>query len=244
MGLKVAIIGGTGVGERLAEMGGYPLFVPSREGMLRGRVVTHEGVEILTVSRHSAGHKLPPHRVNFGAIALGLKQLGVRGVFSTAAVGSLRIEWKPGTLAAISDFVDISSRNLTLYEDVVQHCDMSDAFSGELRDALLAAADERRIGMLQRAVYVNVNGPRYESPAEIQVYARFRGDVVGMTAGSEAIMMAEAGVPYACLGIVTNYAAGLSDETLNHQEVVQGVESVAEELVPLLLTAALRVAKG
>src|SRR5436189_62411 len=65
--------------------------------------------------------------------------------------------------------------------------------------------------VVAQAVYVNVNGPRYETPAEIRMFVEAGGDVVGMTAGSEAIAMREAGVGYGCLAIITNLAAGLRE---------------------------------
>jgi 5'-methylthioadenosine phosphorylase len=241
MRLKAAIIGGTGVGERLAEMGGVPLFVPSSEGMLRGRVIAYEGAQILIVSRHSAGHKVPPHRVNYAAIAKGLQQLGIKACFSTAAVGSLRAEWKPGTLVAVSDFLDLSFRNLTLFNKEVVHRDFSEPFSNSLRENLLETAKKQGLMVEPKGIYINGNGPRYETPEEIQTYRRLGGDLVGMTAASEAILMREAGVPYACLAIVTNLAAGMDDEVLEHGDVVRVMRSRTEAVVPLLLAAALRV---
>jgi purine nucleoside phosphorylase len=85
-------------------------------------------------------------------------------------------------------------------------------------------------------IYINLNGPRYESPQEVEIY-RHVGDVVGMTAGSEAIAMRECGVPYACLAIVTNLAAGISSTPLSHEEVGQEMTRSGERAVQLLLQA-------
>ncbi|MER3496125.1 MAG: 5'-methylthioadenosine phosphorylase, partial [Armatimonadota bacterium] len=73
--------------------------------------------------------------------------------------------------------------------------------------------------MHESGTYLNLNGPRYETPAEVRLFGQWGADVVGMTAGSEAILMKEAGVPYACVAVVTNLGTGLSSTPLSHKEV-------------------------
>ena len=229
----VGLIGGTGVGPRLAALGGTRFVVPTPFGISRGRLVEHEGLTIAVLSRHAAGHKLPPHAVNYRAMAWAMRQLGAKGCLATAAVGSLHVELPVGSMVACTDLVDVSARNLTLYANKVQHVDMGACFP--LSSAL--AHD----GVRPSGVYVNVNGPRYETPAEILGMSRI-GDVVGMTAGSEAIAFREAGVPYGCLAIVSNLAAGLGGEVLEHSHVTDALESLGPRVVEILLAAARRVA--
>lgn len=233
----VAIIGGTGVGDVLAEMDGEAVHVPTPYGQLSGSLIAHSTGPVLLISRHSAGHKAPPHRVNYKAIAAGLVKTGVKFCFSTAAVGSLRADWPAGTMAAISDFVDLTGRHQTLFDDRVVHTDFSAPFSPFGRKALAASGRLLDIDVEPSAVYVCENGPRYETPHEIQLL-RHLGDVVGMTAATEAILFREAGLEYACLALVTNLAAGLSDAPLNHTEVVEEMVKNSESVVKLLLRAA------
>jgi 5'-methylthioadenosine phosphorylase len=235
--VDVAIIGGTGIGERLAAVPGSPLFVPTEAGMLRGRLVEHAGVRLFAVQRHSAGHSRPPHRVNYAAIALGVKALGARACLSTAAVGSLRPQWMPGQLVACSGFLDFTGRNLTLFDQTVVHRDFS-TLAGPARAALIAAADGEGPGIADGGIYLCANGPRYETPEEIRLYRSFGADVVGMTAASEAILMREALVDYACLAIVTNLAAGISPTPLDHSEVVTQMRESGDAAVRILLAAA------
>ena len=206
--------------------------LPTPFGSARGRLVQWEGLTLALVSRHSAGHKLPPHAVNYRAMAHALRRLGVKGCLATAAVGSLKKEVGVGSMLACTDLVDLSGRNLTLFDLEVNHVDMGSCFP--LASAL--AQDDVKVG----GVYVNVNGPRYETPAEIVAMARL-GDVVGMTAGSEAVAFREAGVPYGCLTIVSNLAAGLGGETLEHGHVTDVLESLGPRVVENLLSAARRV---
>jgi 5'-methylthioadenosine phosphorylase len=139
MQADVGLIGGTGVGERLAALGGSPVHVPTSEGVVRGRLLEFEGVRLYLLSRHSAGHQVPPHLVNYRGMALALEALGVGACLSTAAVGSLRRDWGPGTLIACSDFIDLSGRNQTLFDRTVVHRDFSEPFSHLVRDAILVA---------------------------------------------------------------------------------------------------------
>jgi 5'-methylthioadenosine phosphorylase len=240
--IDVGVIGGTGIGDRLLAYGGKPLHVPTPSGILRGRHVEVEGVSLLLISRHSAGHKVPPHKVNYAAMAHGLRQLGVKACLATAAVGSLRPEWGPGTLVACSDFLDLTYRNLTLYSRDVVHRDFTDPFSPLVRHALLGAAGDLGLRIEPEGIYLSGNGPRYETPQEIRTYKGLGGDLVGMTATSEAILMREALVDYGCLAIVTNLAAGISETPLDHQEVVDEMNRSGDRAVRLLIRAAQRIA--
>jgi 5'-methylthioadenosine phosphorylase len=240
--VDVGIIGGTGIGERLLAFGGEPLHVPTAAGVLRGRLVTIDGLSLFVVSRHSAGHKVPPHRVNYLAMAFGMKAVGAKGCLSTAAVGSLRQEWGPGTLVACSDFLDLTGRSLTIFDQTVVHRDFSDPFGMKTRNALLDAGRESGDEVQDGGVYLCSNGPRYETPREIELYRTMGADVVGMTAATEAILMREAEVDYACLAIVTNLAAGISPTPLDHQEVVDEMKRSGERAVNILVGAAKRVA--
>ena len=232
--IDVALIGGTGIGERLAALGGTPIHVPTADGLVRGRLIEHRGLKLLALSRHSRGHKVPPHRVAYAAMARAALQLGAKACLGTAAVGSLRREWGPGTLVAASDFLDLTYRNVTLHDRKVIHTDFSDPFPA--RKALLQE------GVVDGGVYMGLNGPRYETPVEIKTFRQLGADLVGMTATTEAIAFREAGVPYGLLSIVTNLAAGLSDTPLDHEEVVVEMKRSGERAVEILLEAAVRLA--
>ncbi len=234
MQIDAAIIGGTGIGDRLLALGGRALHVPTREGTVRGRVVCIEGRNVFLASRHSAGHKVPPHRVNYRAVAAAMQTLGVRACFSSAAVGSLRADWPRGTFAVPHDFLDVTARNVTLFEDRVVHTDFGEPFAPLARQALLRGAGQSGAKARDGGVYVCGNGPRYETPFEIDLYRKAGADVVGMTAATEAIVMREAGVPYACLCIVTNLAAGMEAEALDHEDVVREMNRAGGQAVDVL----------
>ncbi|HZH99155.1 MAG TPA: MTAP family purine nucleoside phosphorylase [Fimbriimonadaceae bacterium] len=236
MKVDLAIIGGTGIGERLGQLGGKAVHVPTPAGLLRGAVVQHAGRSVFLVRRHSGGHKVPPHKVNYTAIALGLKTLGVRACLATAAVGSLRQDWTAGTMAVMSDFIDLTGRNLTLFSRSVVHTDFTAPFGPGARAALLKAGRDLGHPLQEKCVYLCGNGPRYETPHEIQLLRNI-GHVVGMTSASEAILLREAGIEYAGLAVVTNLAAGISESPLSHEEVVEEMVRSGERAVQILLKA-------
>lgn len=203
--------------------------------MLRGKVTEHNGAKILLVQRHAAGHKTPPHLVNYRAIATGVKALGAKLCISSAAVGCLRADWNVGDLALCTDFLDFSARNLTLFDQQVEHTDMTLPFPAS--PDIQRIADQLKISLHSPAIYVTNPGPRYESPAEIEQVRRLGGDLVGMTATTEAIAMREANVPYSCIALVTNHAAGMFDEKLDHNDVVRVMNESGQKLVDIMLAA-------
>lgn len=234
MRVDAAIIGGTGIGDRLTALGGESMHVPTQAGMLRGKVIELRGRTVLLLKRHSAGHKVPPHMVNYRAMALGLAALGVPVCFATAAVGSLREDWGGGTMAVCHDFLDLSFRNPTLFDRTVVHTDFTNPFGPIARKALLSGGGD---DLKDKAVYVCGNGPRYETPHEIQMYRQLGGDVVGMTAATEAVLFRESGIAYGCLAVVTNFACGISPTPLTHEEVVEEMERSGQKAVDILASA-------
>ena len=227
--MKTAIIGGTGIGEILRKEGGEAVNVKTKFGEMHA--LRREDA-ILVVSRHGKGHKLPPHKVPYRAIAAGLADLGIERCLASAAVGSLREDLRPGTLAAVSDFIDFTGRNITMFEDEVEHTDFTPGVSTEIVQAFAKAGVDRT------AVYACTNGPRYETPAEVRALRTLGADVVGMTMASEAVVMREKGIEYGCLAIVSNFAAGASESPLSHNEVVAEVTRMSAEAVNVLLLLA------
>jgi len=234
---EVALIGGTGIGDVLAREPGQAICVPTKFGALHGRVVARPGFKLLVLARHSARHSVPPHMVNYRAAAEGLRLLGIKWCLASAAVGSLRTDWPAGTFVACSDFTDLSARDLTMFSDSVQHTDFSEPFSCAVSKALVAAGSAAGAAVQPSGVYINSNGPRYETPNEIRLLSHV-GDVVGMTAASEAIVMREAGIEYGCLAVVSNLAAGLEDVELSHADVVKQMRSSGDMALKILLGAA------
>jgi 5'-methylthioadenosine phosphorylase len=141
-------------------------------------------------------------------MAAAVRAVGANVCFASAAVGSLNPEVGVGSLMVCDDFVDLTGRNLTAFDGRVIHTPFSQPFGARTRNALLESANRGRAEVIDGGIYIGLNGPRFETPAEIRLLAKV-GDVVGMTASSEAIAMKEQGVEYGLLAIVTNLGEGL-----------------------------------
>ena len=220
--MSFAVIGGTGFYDFFSgEVATVEVETPyGAVTMERGRV---EGVEVIFLPRHGQGHSVPPHRINYRANVVALRDLGVKNILASAAVGTMRETMPPGSLAALTQFLDFTrGRASTFYDGAdgkVVHTDMTQPYCSHLREELLAAAQVLGEQLHPEAVYVCAEGPRFETPAEIRMFQKFGGDLVGMTGVPEVVLAREAGMCYASVAIATNWAAGVSPEKIAHKEV-------------------------
>ena len=220
---EVAIIGGTGfydprIMDDIQEITIHTEF--GETGLLVGNV---SKIPVAFLPRHGRRHGVPPHRVNYKANISALKQLGVTRVLATTAVGSLQESLPQGSLVIIDQFIDFTkNRECTFYngEDGVVHTDFTEPYCPQLRTTLKKIMSEKEITFSDGGTYICTEGPRYETPAEIKAFALWGADVVGMTGVPEVTLAREAGLCYANLSLVTNFAAGISPHFLTHKEVV------------------------
>lgn len=237
--MRIAIVAGTGTAGLVTARDWSQVDTPFGPAFVAvGRI---GGRDIAVLARHGPGMNIPPHLINYRANMWALKEAQITRVIATAAVGSLREGLRPGTFAAVTDFIDFTKRRVgTFFEqprDTVMHTDFSVPYCPRISGAIGQAAVEVGAGDCPPATYVCVDGPRYETPAEVHMFASWGGDVVGMTGVPEVVLARELGLCYGALAIITNYAAGISAEPLSHAQVV---ESVAEQ-GPLILDLLHRV---
>jgi len=145
----------------------------------------------------------------------------------------------------VSDFIDFTrSRGVTYWDSVsdvpidVMHTDFSHPYSPELRQTLMQSARLLKIDFVDEGVYICVEGPRFETPAEVRMYESWGADIVGMTGLPEAVFAREAGLRYATVAIVTNFAAGLTDTVVAHEDVVESMANNTVKVRDLLMHAA------
>jgi 5'-methylthioadenosine phosphorylase len=239
---NIAIVGGTGFENLPPDIFAEPLDVHTTLGSARVLSVSDNYTEpyrLYFLPRHGADHGLAPHQINYGANALALKELGVRHVFATNAVGALRPDLPEGSLIVLDDFIDFTKqRPMTLFRDNNwRHTDFSAPYSLHLRRMLLASAAEATLAVFERGTYVCCDGPRFESPAEVRLFRTWGGDIVGMTGLPEAVFVREAGMEYAAIAIVTNLGAGLSESPVNHADVMRNMTAALPLLREITMTA-------
>src|SRR5579864_7294392 len=126
--------------------------------------------EFLFLPRHGTDHSIPPHRINFKANLQALRVAGVRRVIATSAVGSISKKLPIGGVGLLDQFIDLSKRHVTFFDLKPVHVDMTHPYDTELRRLILRAASRIRLKMATGLVYVSVEGPRYETAAEIRMF--------------------------------------------------------------------------
>lgn len=188
---------------------------------MQGRVHLYEG--------YSAKEATFPIRV-FGRV-------GIRAVILTNAAGGINLEYKQGALVIITDHINLQGQNPLVGPNDdrfgPRFPDMTQAYSKLYRETALRAA--RRLGKTTyQGVYAGLLGPSYETPAEIRYLRSIGADLVGMSTTPEVIVARHMGLTVLAISCVTNMAAGISDETLSHEDVLATGERVKEDFVSLL----------
>ena len=200
----------------LGRIGGVPVAV------LQGRAHLYEGGDVDAV------------RVPVRA----LKAAGAEILVLTNAAGSLRPDVGPGRLMAITDHINLSGVNVLVGpndEDVgPRFPPMRDAYDPVLLAALRATAGELEISLAE-GVYLAVSGPSFETPAEIRAFGILGADAVGMSTVHETTVARHCGMRVAAVSAITNYAEGLSDTPISHEQTLRDGERAAGDLTRLLL---------
>ncbi len=210
----IAILGGSGL-DRWPQIGSLvPQTIDTPYGapaapLSCGAV---DGVAVCFLPRHGAGHSLPPHRINYRANLWALKSAGATAVIAVATVGSIPTHIASGALVLPDQIVDYTHGREATYFDGgdggVEHVEFTEPYDATLRAALLDGAAAAGIPLIDGATYAVTQGPRLETRAEIDRLERDGCHVVGMTGMPEAVLARELGLPYACLAVVANRAAG------------------------------------
>src|SRR5690554_8148612 len=225
-----AIIGGTGLTRldglviRNAELVETP-YCPTSSALLYGK---YAGRDVTLLARHGHPHRIPPHAVNYRANIWALRQAGADRVVAVNAVGAINDSLVTGQFCVPDQIIDYTwGRNHTFFEgdlEQVTHVDFSQPYDADLRRRLIAAAAAHGFTCQSHGVYGCTQGPRLETAAEIRRMARDGCDLVGMTGMPEAVLAAELGMRYVCLGLVVNWAAGKSDHIITMAEIEAAIE--------------------
>jgi purine-nucleoside phosphorylase len=163
-----------------------------------------------------------------------LAEQGVTRIILTNAAGTLHPEYLPGRWMMLSDHLNLTGTSPL--EGGPNFFDMSEVYSAEWRDLMRKKANE--LGMpLHEGVYAGLRGPQYETPAEIRMLRAIGADAVGMSTVLEAIQAKALGMEVLGFSCLTNWAAGMSSDELNHREVLETGKSAAVQMLSLLAAA-------
>ena len=189
--------------------------------MMQGRYHFYEGHSMQTVTY--------PVKV--------MRKLGVETLIITNAAGAVDGSFIPGELMFITDHINFMGTNplIGANDDSLgtRFPDMSEVYSKDLIEIAEDVAESLSVEY-QKGIYLSTTGPSYESPAEIRMFRHMGADAVGMSTVPEAIVAKWSGMNVLGISCLTNYAAGISDCPLNHQEVIDTANRVKENFKKLL----------
>ncbi|MGH1469938.1 MAG: S-methyl-5'-thioinosine phosphorylase [Cellvibrionaceae bacterium] len=263
----LGVIGGSGFDDFMALSEREEFSVETPFGVSKdvscGLIDSHH---VVFIPRHGKQHAIAPHEINYRANMWALKKLGVSHVLAINAVGGIHEDLGPGCLAIPDQIIDYSyGREHTYYsghganneknDDVLSeflassldHIDFTFPYEGDWREFVLSQCknhvEEHKkslsasLGLLEQGVYGCTQGPRLETAAEVMRLKRDGCDMIGMTGMPEAALAKELSLPYACIAISVNWAAGLSDEQITYELIkshlasrVEFVKSIIEDL--------------
>lgn len=171
--------------------------------------------EVIFLARHGYGYTIPPHLVNYRANLWALREQGVMDVVSVATVGGIRADLAPGTLVLPDQIMDYTHGRDSTYFDSrnisYSNIDFSQPYSRSMRSRILRSAALVGQPCMDGGVYAATQGPRLDSIAEVNRYAKDGADMVGMTGMPETALAMELDMNYATIAVVANYAAGRGD---------------------------------
>lgn len=249
-GAEIGIIGGSGFYEFLADPIDLDIDTPFGAPAAPVSVGTVSGRRVAFLPRHGRGHRFVAHRVPYRANIWALASLGIRSIVAPCSVGSLRPDLGPGEFVVVDQLVDRTWGRPDTFHDLgapagtpgadaqLHHQSFADPYDADVRGVIVAAG--RRIGLPihDGGTMVVINGPRFSTRAESRWFRAMGWDVVNMTGYPEAVLAAEAGIPYATIALVTDHDAGVDGhEPVTMDAVLETMAANIETVRTLLAEA-------
>lgn len=216
---KIAIIGGSGLENPAILKNATDLkidtpFGPTTSDFKCGEI---NGKEVAILSRHGRQHTIPPTQVNNRANIWAIREIGCTHILATTACGSLREEIRRGDFVVLDQFIDFTRhRPVTFFESFepreMKHTPMADPFDANLRSRFIETARELNLKVFEKGTVVTIEGPRFSTRAESNMFRMWGADVINMSTAPEAILANELGIPYAAIAMSTDYDCWKTDE--------------------------------
>ena len=218
------------------------------DALIEGQI---HGVSCALLARHGRKHDIMPTNVNYRANMWALRHVGCTHILASTACGSLREDIKPGDLIVPNDFIDrTTKRTQTFYDGCtyspqgVCHIPMYPAFNERMRQILISSANALGIKVHEIGCVVTIEGPRYSSHSESNMFRQWGGDLVNMTTCPEVILAKEAGLLYAVVAIATDFDCWrTAHESVCTQDVLQTFSKNIDKVKNILVKAVGIIAK-
>jgi len=194
--------------------------------------------QVFFLPRHGKRHQLPPHAVNYRANIEAFRQLEVDGIVAVNAVGGITESHAPGTLCLPDQLIDYTWGRAHTFSmgagDALSHIEFAAPFEGPLRSGLLGATKAAAVDVVDGGCVGVCQGPRLETSAEIRRLKQDGCDLVGMTSMPETALAREAGLDYASLCVIANWAAGVGKEPVSMDDIEATLEDAMKGVRKLL----------
>jgi 5'-methylthioadenosine phosphorylase len=183
-----------------------------------------DGKKIAFLARHGTGHHITPSEVNFRANIYALKSVGAQRIVSISATGSLREDYVPGEIVVPDQLFDFTHRRQRSFfgDSIVSHISVADPFCPHLSQLLFQATQEAGAIVHQGGTMITIEGPRFSTRAESNVYRSWGMSLIGMTTSPEAFLAREAEICYAVMAHVTDYDVWhISEEAVTVEMIIE-----------------------
>ena len=240
---KIAIIGGTGLENPDILKNASRVKVTTPYGNPSSELTFGDinGKEVVILSRHGKDHSITPTGVNNCANIHTLKDQGCTHILATTACGSLREEIGRGHFVIPDQFIDYTRhRKVSFYENFengeLKHTAMADPFDSLLRKKIIESAGELGLVCHPKGTVITIEGPRFSTRAESNMYRIWGADIVNMSTAPETVLANEAGIPYAAIAISTDYDCWKTDEApVTWEEVLKVFHGNVENVIKILV---------
>jgi 5'-methylthioadenosine phosphorylase len=240
--VKIGIIGGSGLDnpDILKEVRDIEVDTPYGKPSSPLKMGKIHDVDVVLIARHGREHRIPPTQVNYRANIHALKDQGCSHILATTACGSLREEIDRGDLVMLDQFIDFTRlRKISFFEEFapgdMKHTPMADPYSEELRKILIETAKELNLKHHETGTVVTIEGPRFSTRAESNMFRIWGADVINMSIAPETILANEAGIPYAAVAMSTDYDCWKEDEApVTWEEILEIFGKNVNNVIALL----------
>ncbi len=234
--VKIGIIGGSGLYkmDELTDVEEVAISTPFGDPSDKYIIGTLDGQRVAFLPRHGRTHSISPTELNNHANIWGMKKLGVKYIIASNACGSLREDYAPRHIVVPDQLFDFTrARDLSFYKrNVVVHMGVAEPFATGLAELLYDGVQETGATVHQGGTFIVIEGPRFSTKGESNIFRKWGCDIIGMTTIPEAFLAREAEIAYASMAHVTDYDVWHETE-----------EPVSVEAVIANLNANIEVAK-
>jgi 5'-methylthioadenosine phosphorylase len=246
--VKVGIIGGSGLDDPnilkdANEVHADTLYGNPSSTLTEGKI---NGVDVVLLARHGKNHQYSPTQVNYRANIQALKEQHVTHIIATTACGSLKEEIRRGDFVIVDQFIDFTRhRKITFHESFengAKHTSMAHPFDALLRNALYETSKELGLPVHNGGTVITIEGPRFSTKAESEMFRIWGADVINMSVAPEAILANEADLPYAVVAMSTDYDCWKEDEvSVSWDEILEVFNRNSDNVLKLLKNVILKL---